>query len=216
MGDIMVEKEIKETKKAAEKKAGDLKKTAVKTKEQAGKKAGDLKKTAVETKEQAEDTVGGFKETAVDKKEAAEEAAVSGRKQAEKIINDFINSISSRQEDFSKTVKDYTTAMEKPLADVVETDDEIIVKTDLPGVKKNDIDVSLTEDSVEITAQFNEEFSEQDVNYIRRERNYGKTHKMMKLPAKVKVKDAKAKFENSILTINLPKLEKSKFKVDIL
>jgi HSP20 family protein len=198
MGDIMVEKEIKETKKTA------------------GKKAGDLKKTAVKTKEQAEDTVGGFKETAVDKKETAEEAAVSGRKQAEKIINDFINSISSRQEDFSKTVKDYTTAMDKPLADVVETDDEIIVKTDLPGVKKNDIDVSLTEDSVEITAQFNEEFSEQDVNYIRRERNYGKTHKMMKLPAKVKVKDAKAKFENSILTINLPKLEKSKFKVDIL
>jgi HSP20 family protein len=105
--------------------------------------------------------------------------------------------------------------MQKPLADVVETDDEIIVKTDLPGVKKNDINVTLTEDSVEITAQFKDEYSEQDVDYIRRERNYGKTRKMMKLPAKVKVKDATAKFENSILTINLPKLEKSKFTVDV-
>jgi HSP20 family protein len=193
----MVEKEIKEKK------------------EQAEEKAAELKKATLEKKEEAEEKQVEVKKATVGKKEEAEEKAMSGEKQSERMINDFLSSIRSRQEEFSKALTDYTTAMQKPLADVVETDNEIIVKTDLPGVKKNDINVTLTEDSVEITAQFNEEFSEQDVDYFRRERNYGKTHKMMKLPAKIKVKDATAKFENSILTINLPKLEKSKFKVDI-
>jgi HSP20 family protein len=193
----MVEKDIKEKKEQAEEKAVDLKKATLEKKEKSEEKAVELKKATLE------------------KKEKAEEKTTSGERQAERMLNDFLSSIRSRQEEFSKALTDYTTGLEMPLADVVETDDEIIVKTDLPGVKKNDINVTLTEDSVEITAQFNEEFSEQDVDYFRRERNYGKTHKMMKLPAKVKVKDATAKFENSILTINLPKLEKSKFEVDI-
>jgi HSP20 family protein len=197
MGDLMVEKEIKEKKEQAEEKAAEVKKATLEKKEETEEKAVEVKKATLE------------------KKEETEKAAMSSENQAERMINEFLSNIRSRQEDFSKALADYTTAMQKPLADVVETDDEIIVKTDLPGVKKDDINVTLTEDSVEITAQFNEEFSEQDVDYIKRERNYGKTHKMMKLPAKVKVKDATAKFENSILTINLPKLEKSKFKIDV-
>jgi HSP20 family protein len=169
-----------------------------------------------ETKEKkAEGKEVEVKKATLKKKEKAEEAATSSGKQAERMINEFLSNIRSRQEDFSKVLADYTTAMQKPLADVVETDDEIIVKTDLPGVKKGDINISLTEDSVEITAQFEEEYSEEDVDYIRRERNYGKTKKLIKLPAKVKVKNATAKFENSILTINLPKLEKSKFTLDV-
>jgi len=91
----------------------------------------------------------------------------------------------------------------------------VIVKTDLPGVEKGDIDLNLTEDSVEIIAKFKEEYSEEDRDYMRRERSYGETRRLMALPAKVKVKDATAKFENSILTINLPKQEKEKFKVSI-
>jgi len=174
-----------------------------------------VEKEIKEKKEQAEEKAVEIKKATLKKKEKTEEKAMSSGQQAERMINDFLTSIRNRQEDLSKTLADYTTAMQKPLADVVETDDEIIVKTDLPGVKKGDINVTLTEDSVEITAQFEEEYSEEDVDYIRRERNYGKTRKMLKLPAKVKVKDAAAKFEDSILTINLPKLEKSKFTVDI-
>jgi HSP20 family protein len=174
-----------------------------------------VEKEIKEKKEQAEEKTVELKKATLKKREETKEEAMRSENQAEKMINEFLSSIRSRQEDFSKAFADYTTVMQKPLADVVETDDEIIVKTDLPGVKKNDINVTLTEDSVEITAQFKDEYSEQDVDYIRRERNYGKTRKMMKLPAKVKVKDATAKFENSILTINLPKLEKSKFTVDV-
>jgi len=189
----MVEKEIKEKKEQVEDKAGEIKKPLLKKK----------------------DKTGEIKETSVEKKDEAEEVAMSGGKQAEKMINDFLSTIRSRQEDFTKVLMDYTTGMEKPLADVLETDDEIIVKTDLPGVKQNDIDVNLTDDSVEIIAQFEEEYSQEDVDYIKRERNYGKTRRFIKLPAKVKVKDATANLENSILTISLPKLEKAKFKMNI-
>lgn len=162
-----------------------------------------------------EEKAGEIKETAAKKKEDIEKTAIKGRNQAEKMFNDFISTLRSRQEEFSKAISDYTTALDKPLADVIETDNEIIIKTDLPGIKKGDISVDLTEESVEIFAKFKEEYSEEEVNYIRRERNYGETRKIIQLPAKVKVKDATAKFEDSILTINLPKVEAEKIKVDI-
>ena len=80
---------------------------------------------------------------------------------------------------------------------------------------KGDVEVMITEDSVEIAAQFKEEYDEEEVDYVLRERSYGETRRFIKLPSKVKIKEASAKLEDSILTINLPKMEKSKFKVDI-
>lgn len=138
-----------------------------------------------------------------------------GRTQAEKMFNDFISTIRDRQEDFSKAITDYTSSLQKPLADVVETDDELIIKTDLPGAKKEDINVTLSETAVEITAKFEEEYKEEEVDYIRRERNFGETVKIIELPVKVKVKAATAKFEDSVLTITLPKEEAEKINVDI-
>ena len=138
-----------------------------------------------------------------------------GRTQAEKMFNDFVSTIRDRQEDFSKAITDYTSSLQKPLADVVETDDEVIIKTDLPGAKKEDINVTLSETAVEITAKFEEEYKEEEVDYIRRERNFGETVKIIELPVKVKVKAATAKFEDSVLTITLPKEEAEKINVDI-
>jgi HSP20 family protein len=143
------------------------------------------------------------------------EGIPKGRTQAERMFNDFISTIRDRQEDFSKAITDYTSSLQKPLADVLETDNEIIIKADLPGAKKEDVNVTLTESSVEITATFAEEFEEEDVDYIRRERNFGEITKIIELPAKIKVKGASAKFEDSILTIKLPKVEAEKIKVDI-
>jgi HSP20 family protein len=144
-----------------------------------------------------------------------EKPITRSRTQAEKMFNDFISTIRSRQEDFSKAISDYTTTLDKPLADVIETDNEIIIKTDLPSVKKSDINVNLNESTVEIIARFEEEYNEDEVDYIRRERNYGETKKIIQLPAKIKTKQVTAKFEDSVLTINLPKVEGEKIKVDI-
>ncbi len=168
----------------------------------------------VEVTETAKDEKPEINEPRSLKKEE-EKGAPKGRTQAERMFSDFISTIRNRQEDFTKAISDYTTALEKPLADVIETDNEIIIKTDLPGVKKSDINVNLTETTVEIMANFEEEYKEEEADYILRERNYGETRKIIQLPSKVKVKEVSAKFEDSILTINLPKVEGEKIKVDI-
>jgi HSP20 family protein len=166
-----------------------------------------------ESKIEVEET-GQVKEGALEKEEMFESDGGSKR-QAERLLNDFTSYIRERQQEFGKTLSDYTSVIEKPLADVIETENEIIIKTDLPGVKKDDIEVNLTENIVEISAKFEEEHSEEDMNYIKKERSFGETRRYLELPAKIQIKKVTAKFEDAVLTINLPKLEKEKFKVDI-
>jgi HSP20 family protein len=129
---------------------------------------------------------------------------------AEQMFNDMVGTIREKQEELEKAVADYTSNVPaKPVMDVIEDDANIIVKTDLPGVKKEDIKIDITEDTLEITANFEEETEVEDVNYLRRERRYGEARRLMKLPAKILMNDSTAKFENGVLTVTLPKLEKS-------
>jgi HSP20 family protein len=97
----------------------------------------------------------------------------------------------------------------------METENSIIVITDLPGVKKEDIDIDISEDSIDITAKFEDEIDEEGANYIKKERSYGETKRSISLPTQINVKEATAKFNDSILTVNLPKLMEEKHKVDI-
>lgn len=129
---------------------------------------------------------------------------------AEQMFNDMVSTIREKQEELEKAIADYTSNVPaKPVMDVIEDDENIIVKTDLPGVKKEDIKIDITEDTLEITANFEEETEVEDVNYIKRERRYGEATRLMKLPAKILMNESTAKFENGVLTVTLPKLEKS-------
>jgi len=114
-----------------------------------------------------------------------------------------------------KAYQYYTTSFEKPLADVMETEKSIIVITDLPGVKKENIDIDISEDSIDIVAKFDDEIEEEGANYIKKERSYGETRRSINLTAKIDVKKTTAKFNDSILTVKLPKMEEEKYKVDI-
>jgi HSP20 family protein len=134
---------------------------------------------------------------------------------AESMLNDLVSTIKEKQEDIGKTLSDYTLSLQKPLADVMETDKSIVVVTDLPGVKKEDIEVDISEDTLEIVAKFEDEIEEEGTNYIRKERSYGETRRTIALPDKVDIKKASAKFKDSVLTIELPKFEEEKHKVDI-
>ena len=129
---------------------------------------------------------------------------------AEQMFNDMVSTIREKQEELEKAVADYTSNVPaKPVMDVIEDEENLIVKTDLPGVKKEDIKIDITEDTIEITANFEEETEVEDVNYIKRERRYGEATRLMKLPAKILINESTAKFENGVLTVTLPKLEKS-------
>jgi len=134
---------------------------------------------------------------------------------AENMLSDIVNTIRDKQEELGKSLSDYTTSFQKPLADIMETETSIIVITDLPGVKKEDIDIDISEDSIDIVAKFEDEIEEEGANYIKKERSYGETRRSLSLPAKIDVKSTTAKFNDSILTVKLPKLEAKKHKVDI-
>ena len=128
------------------------------------------------------------------------------RSRAEEIFNDIVDTIKDTQKDIEGTVNEYTSNVtKKPTMDVVEDIDDIIVIADLPGVIKDNMKIDLTEDTLEITAQFNVE--SEDKNFVRKERQYGKVNRIISLPSKIKLNESSAEFENGVLSIVLPKLE---------
>lgn len=189
---------------AIEVKKGALEKTA-----EAKDKA--LMKTS-EIKESASEKTAEIKEGAAIKTTAFKENAENKRKQAENMFNEFISTLKDKQEDFGKAITDYTSS-EKPLVDIINTENTIILKADLPNVKKEDVTVNITEDSVEITAKFDD--ADENITFINKERNYGKINRTITLPEIIDVKKVSAKFLNGVLTIELHKVQEEKIRVDI-
>jgi HSP20 family protein len=144
-----------------------------------------------------------------------QEEAKEENKRTENRLSDIVSSIRDKQEELGKSLSDYTSSIQKPLADIMETETSFIIITDLPGVKKDDIDIDISEDSIDITAKFEDEINEKGANYIKKERNYGETKRSISLPAKINIKGATARFNDSILTVTLPKLMEEKHKVNI-
>lgn len=94
--------------------------------------------------------------------------------------------------------------------DMYETDDAVVVKASLPGVKPEDLDISVTGDSLTIRGETKREEEVKEENYIRRERFYGSFCRTLPLPVPVVADDAEAEFENGVLTLTLPKAEEVK------
>lgn len=96
--------------------------------------------------------------------------------------------------------------------DMYETQNEIVIRAQLPGVKPDEADISITEDILTIKAEKKEAETAKDRNYLRKENRYGALSRSINLPAEVKADKANATFENGILTLNLPKAETAKSK----
>ena len=96
-----------------------------------------------------------------------------------------------------------------PSIDVLDRDDEIIVKAELPGVEKKDLDISLTNNSVTIKSSTSHEEKEEKGDYYRCEITKGAYMRTVALPSEVDDAKAKASFKDGILEITMPKVEKS-------
>ncbi len=97
--------------------------------------------------------------------------------------------------------------------DMYETKDEVVVKTALPGVKPEDVDVTVTGDTLTIHAETKEENQgnkENEGKYLRRERRYGEYTRSVTLPSGLKTDQAEASFDNGMLTLKIPKSEQQK------
>jgi HSP20 family protein len=96
-----------------------------------------------------------------------------------------------------------------PLTDVYEEKDQLVVKTELPGIDSKEIDVNLEGDTLTIKAEKKEEVKE-DATRHTRERYYGHYLRSMTLPYPVKEGEIKATFDNGVLELTLPKAEEAK------
>jgi HSP20 family protein len=97
-----------------------------------------------------------------------------------------------------------------PKVDVIERDDEVVVKAELPGVEKKDLDVSVTENSVTIKGSTSHEEKEEKGDFYRCEISRGAYSRTVSLPSYVDADKAKATFKDGILELTLPKVKKSK------
>ncbi len=96
--------------------------------------------------------------------------------------------------------------------DVYETGDHVVVKATVPGVKPEDIEVTITGDVLTIKGEFKTEEKTEKHNYLRQERRYGSFCRQLSVPAGTDVDKVKATFEHGVLTLELPKVEAAKAK----
>jgi HSP20 family protein len=89
--------------------------------------------------------------------------------------------------------------------DMFETDEEVVVTASLPGARPEDVQISITGETVTIKGETKLEHEQQEKNYYRKERHYGTMQRMLTLPVRVDSDNAHADFENGVLTLRLPK-----------
>lgn len=94
--------------------------------------------------------------------------------------------------------------------DVYETDEGIVVKLDLPGVKPEDVDISVRENTLTIKGEFEAEEEKERENVHIRERRYGAFQRSISLPKAVEAEKAAAEFEDGVLRVTLPTVEEEK------
>lgn len=96
-----------------------------------------------------------------------------------------------------------------PAVDVYEKDNNIIVKANLPGLKKEDLNVTATEDSITLSGEFKQEEEVKEEGVYRRERRMGKFYRTLPMPTAIKPDEVKANFKDGVLEITAPKAEEA-------
>jgi len=94
--------------------------------------------------------------------------------------------------------------------DLMQTDEEVIIKASVPGIKPEDLNISVTGDRLTIRGEIKSEEEVKKADYHLREIKYGSIARSVLLPSQVVADKAKAEFENGILKLVLPKAEEVK------
>jgi len=94
--------------------------------------------------------------------------------------------------------------------DMYETDNDVMVKASLPGIKPEEVDITVTGNVLDIRAETKGETEEKRGDYHYRERSYGVFQRSLTLPVEIKGEQVEATFENGVLTLKMPKAEQAK------
>lgn len=104
-----------------------------------------------------------------------------------------------------------------PSVDVIDREEEVVVRAEIPGVDKENLEVSLSDDRLTIKGSTRQEKEEKEAGeYTRREMSRGSFTRVVTLPANVDGEKARASFKDGVLEMTLPKLKPSKrFRINV-
>jgi len=108
------------------------------------------------------------------------------------------------------TLRPYNGDAPAPALDVHETGDDIVVTAALPGMKAEDVDITITGQTLSIRGEFKADEKVEKGQYLYRERRHGSFHRQLQLPVRVQGDAATASFEDGLLTLTIPKAEEVK------
>jgi HSP20 family protein len=94
--------------------------------------------------------------------------------------------------------------------DITENENEFVVKASLPGIRPEDVQITVQGDTLSIRGEIKAEDEKKDEHYHLRERRYGQFQRTVRLSAPIRSDQAQAKFENGVLSLTLPKAEEAK------
>ncbi|MCC6049367.1 MAG: Hsp20/alpha crystallin family protein [Thermofilum sp.] len=137
----------------------------------------------------------------------------------EKLVSEMIETLARMEREVEKMFRDLWTRLSaevplkleawEPPADVIDAGEELVVYVDVPGFSKENIKVKVTEDYIEIVAQKSAEKTVTGT-YLLRQRFRESLYKKIVLPVKVRPEQAKARLENGVLEIRVPKISVAK------
>jgi HSP20 family protein len=123
---------------------------------------------------------------------------MSTREAMDRLFEDF----------FSRRPRQAGPMVWQPAIEISETENDIIVKAELPGIDPKNVEVNVTAEGLTIKGEARTEQEEKKRNYYRRELRYGAFQRTVPLPIEVKGEDAKATFRHGILEVKVPKAER--------
>ncbi|HTK81562.1 MAG TPA: Hsp20/alpha crystallin family protein [Bacteroidota bacterium] len=97
-----------------------------------------------------------------------------------------------------------------PAVDIIERQNDYLVKLEVPGVDKKDVKITVQDDILTVRGEKKQGSEQKDENYHRVERSYGTFQRSFTLPTSVKSEAIEASYDNGVLSLTLPKAEESK------
>jgi len=126
-------------------------------------------------------------------------------------IEDFPNGLRLFQGTLNRLLSDQAaTRPWAPLVDILETENELVLQADVPGVELKDIDIQIENGTLTLKGERKFEKEEKDKGVHRLERSYGSFIRYFTIPETVDSDNVKADYQNGVLTVTLPKKEVAK------
>lgn len=132
---------------------------------------------------------------------------------------DPFDDIASLRESMDKLFEEFSTrrpergrapVVWQPAIEAYETESDVVIRVELPGIDPKQVDVSVTEDTLTIKGEARSEHEESRRNYYRRELRYGSFVRSIALPAGVQGDKASATYKNGIMEVRVPKSERAR------